>query len=172
MGCVGRARASQGERTAEALGGGGRPGCGAWSVRTSTTHDQLGAVRSEDESVRVRTFVKAGSSAEPKSAGDAETRTYQYGAGHGTCRGSLGEVRHLSGCAPSRGVAYPGPGRRAWRGRDEGSGDVDELPDAWTSASLGYGIREGRGCTSCAFLRVERRGAKTGVHGAAPSRHE
>jgi catechol 2,3-dioxygenase-like lactoylglutathione lyase family enzyme len=70
-------RASQGERTAEALGGGGvrlqrRPGCGAWSGRTSSTHDQLGAGADESVRVRVRTFVKAGSSAEPKSAGDAD----------------------------------------------------------------------------------------------------
>jgi hypothetical protein len=42
-----------------------RPECGAWSVRASTT---LGAGADESVRVRVRTFVKAGSSAEPKSA--------------------------------------------------------------------------------------------------------
>jgi hypothetical protein len=43
-------------------------------------------------------------------------------------------------CA-QRGVAYPGPGRRAWRGRDEGSGDVDELPSAGRQhrSDTGYG---------------------------------
>jgi hypothetical protein len=42
----------------------------------STMHDQPSAVWSEDESVRVRTFVKAGSSAEPKSAGDADVSVW------------------------------------------------------------------------------------------------
>jgi hypothetical protein len=45
-----------------------RPECGTWGGRTSKTHDQLGA---ESVRVRVQTFVKAGSSVEPKSAGDA-----------------------------------------------------------------------------------------------------
>jgi hypothetical protein len=104
----------------------------------------ISSVRSEDESVRVRvrTFVKAGSSPEPKSAGDADVSVWR---GTWDVSRVCGKVRHLSGCAPSRGVAYLGPGRRAWRGRDEPSGDVDELPGSWTSASLGYGIREGRG---------------------------
>jgi hypothetical protein len=105
------------------------------SVRMSITHDQPGA--GADESVRGRA----------RSQRAQETRTYEYSAGRGTCRRSLGEVRHLSGCAPSRGAAYPGPGQRAWRGRGEASGNVDELPGTWTSASLGYRIRgvgEGR----------------------------
>jgi hypothetical protein len=77
MGAWVELRASQGERTGEALGGGNvrlqrRPECGAWSVRTSTTHDQLDAGADESVRVRVRTFVRAGSGAEPKSAGDGD----------------------------------------------------------------------------------------------------